>query len=66
MIAKAIKGSIKNTYIRKLKLHCRKYEQTYDGGLIRNDATNILYLRFKIINPATRIVVSNQKHEMEK
>ena len=57
MIAKSIKGSIKNTYISKLRLHHREYEWTYDGGLIRNDGTTMLYLILKIINLATSIVI---------
>ena len=66
MIFKAIKGSIKNTYIRKLRLHCTKYEWRYDGGIIRNDGTTMIYLIFKRINPATRIVFSNLKYEIDK
>ena len=66
MIAKAIKVSIKNKYLKKLRLHLREYERTYYGGLIRNDVTTMLYLIFKIINPATRIFVSNLKYEIEK
>ena len=57
MIAKEIKGSIKNTYIEKLRLHCRKYQWTYDWGIIMNDVTTMLYHMFKTINPDTGIVV---------
>ena len=66
MIFKAIKGSIKNTYIRKLRLHCTKYEWRYDEWIIRNDGTTMIYLIFKRINPATRIFFSNLKYEIDK
>ena len=66
IIAKEVKGSIKNTYLSKLRIHCREYEWTYYGGIIRNDGTTMLYLIFKIINPATGIIVLNLKDEIEK
>ena len=55
MIDKIVEVSITNTYLRRLRLHSREYEWTYYGGLISNDGTNILYLIFKSINPATSI-----------
>ena len=66
MRAKAIEGSVTKTYHKKLKLHFMKYEWTDSGGIIRNDGTNIIYLTFKSINPATRIGVSNLKYEIWK
>ena len=42
MIAKAIEGSIINTYIKKLRLHWGEYESADDGGLIRNDVPTLL------------------------
>ena len=66
MIAKAIKVSIKNTYIKKLRLHRKKYGCTYDEKLIRNDGTTLFYLIFKRINLDTGIFVSNLKDEIEK
>ena len=64
MIAKAIKISIKNTYIRKLRLHHRKYGCTYGGKLISNDVTTMLYLIFKRINLDAGICVPNLKDEI--
>ena len=66
MIAKAVKGSIKNTYHKKIRLHRREYEWTCDGGLISNYEINMLYLILKIIKPNTRIAVSNLKYEIDK
>ena len=66
MIAKAVKGWIKKTYNRKLILHRRKYEWAYDGGIIRNDETTMLYFTFKRINLDTRIFVLNLKFENDK
>ena len=66
MIAKSIKGSIKNTYLRKLRLHCREYEWTYYLVIISNDVTTMIYLIFKSINPYTRTGVSKIKYEIEK
>ena len=65
-IAKEIKGSITNKYLKKLMLHHREYEWTYYEGIKSNDGTTMLYRIFKSINPATRIVVSNLKDEIEK
>ena len=66
MIAKAIKGSITKTSLDKLIIRQGGYEWTDDEGLISNDGPNILYLLFKIINPATRIGVSNLIYGIEK
>ena len=61
MIAKAIEVSITKTYTKKFRLHCREYKLTYDGGIISNYGPTVLYLILKIINPATRVGVSNLK-----
>ena len=66
MIAKAIKGSIKNTYLRKLRLHCREYEWKLCWGDHIYDRITMIYLIFKIIKPDTSIVVSKIKYEIEK
>ena len=36
MIPKAIEGSIKNAYLKKLRIHRGEYEWNDTGGLIRN------------------------------
>ena len=66
MIAKSIEGSITKKYPKKLRLFQGEYERSDAGGLIRNDGPTMLYPIFKIINPATRIGVSNLKDEIEK
>ena len=58
MISKAIGVLIKKN-INQLRLHCGVYECTDAGGIIRNNGPTMLYLIFKIINPATKIFVSN-------
>ena len=64
MTAKANEGSIKNAYINKLRLHRFEYYWADTGGVIRNYEPTMLYLLFKIINPATRIIVSNLKDDI--
>ena len=64
MIAKAIKVSIKNTYIKKLRLHQGEYEWADNGGIISNYVPTMLYLILKSINPATGIGFSNLKDEI--
>ena len=66
MISKAIEGSITNNSLKKLRLSWKEYEWSYDGGLIRNDGPTMIYLLFKIINPATQIDISNLKEETER
>ena len=61
MISKAIESSITKTSLNKLRLHQREYKWAETGGLTRNDGPTMLYLLLKIINLATRIVVSNLK-----
>ena len=59
-----MEGLIKNTSLKKLRLHLREYERADDGGIIfKNGPT--FYLIFKITNPATIIGVSNLKDETE-
>ena len=43
-----------------------EHEWTYVWGIISNDGTTSIYLILGITNPATRIVVSNLKYEIEK
>ena len=64
--AKVIEGSITKTSLKKLRLHRGEYKWTDAGGLIRNNGPNMIYLIFKIINPDTRIGVSNLKDEIDK
>ena len=59
MIAKEIKVSITNTYLKNIRLHRGKHEWADTGGLISNDGHTMLYVLFKTINPATRIDVGN-------
>ena len=66
MIAKAIYGSMKNIYLKKLMVHQREYVQADTGGLIINYGTTMLYLIFKIVNPATNIAFSNLKYVIDK
>ena len=66
MITKAIWGSITKTLLKKLRLDLREYKWSGARGLIRNIVPAMLYLLFKIINPDTRIGVSNLKDEIEK
>ena len=61
MIAKAIEGSIKNTYLKKIMFHQGEFELAVAGGIIRKCGHTILYLLLKSINPATRIGVSKLK-----
>ena len=42
MIAKAIEGSITNTYIKKLKFHIGSYECADAGGIIGNDGPTMI------------------------
>ena len=42
------------------------YEWTDAGGIMGNDGPTMIFLVFKIINPAKKIGVSNQKYEIEK
>ena len=62
MIAKAIEGSIKNTSLKKIRLHRGEYEWANAGGIMINYGPTILYLLFKSTNQATRIGVSNIKY----
>ena len=64
MIAKEIDGSITKTFIKKLRLQRREYENKYSGGIISNDGTNMLHLLLKIINTSTRINVPNLKYKI--
>ena len=64
MITKAIEGSIKNIYLKNIRLHRGLYEWIDDGVLISNYRPTMLYLVLKIINPDKRIGVSNQKDEI--
>ena len=66
MISKANEGSNIKTSIEKLMPHLREYAQDDAGGIINIDVTNVIYFLFKIINPATIIVVSNLKYEIKK
>ena len=66
MISKAIEDSITKTSLKKLRLRIGEYEWDNAGGIIRNHESTIIYLLFKIINPATRIGVSNIIYEIEK
>ena len=63
---KEIEGPIKKTYITKLRINLGEYAWADDGGIIRNDGPTMLYLLFKITNPAKRIGASNLKYEIEK
>ena len=64
--SKEIQGSITKTSLKKLRLHRGVYECTYTGGIISNYVPTMLYLLLKIINPATRIGVSNLKYDIQK
>ena len=66
MISKAIEGSITKIYLKKIILHRREYEWANSGGVIRNDGPTMLYLLFKIMNPATRIDFLNLKYDIDK
>ena len=66
MISKEIEGSIKNTPLKKLRLHRREYEWSDAGGTIRNDGPTMSYLLFKSTNPSTRICISNLKDKINK
>ena len=64
IIAKEIECSIKKTPIKKPRLNHGVYECTYNGGIISNYWTTIIYLILKSINQATRIGASNIKYEV--
>ena len=66
MIAKAIEGPLFKTSIKKLSLCPGLYYWTDAGGIIRIDGPTMVYLIFKIINPSTRMGVSNLKYEIGK
>ena len=62
MISKAIEVSISKTYLKKIRLHWGEYECYGAEGITQNDEPTMIYLLFKIINPYTRIGVSNPKY----
>ena len=64
MIYNTIEGSITKASIKKLGLNRGEYESAGSGVIISNYLPTILYLPFKIINPDTRIGVSNLKDEI--
>ena len=61
-----MRDKFSKTYLKKLNIHYKEYEWTDAGGIIMNDLPTILYPLFKIIEPYTRIGVSNLKDEIEK
>ena len=63
MIDKVIEGSVTKTPLNKLSINLGEYELSDTGVIIRNYGPTMIYLLFKIINPATRIGVSNLKDE---
>ena len=64
MIAKEAEDSVTKTSPKKLKLCWGEYEWDNAGGIKINDVTTMFYLLFKIINPDTRIGVSNLKYDI--
>ena len=59
IIAIAIEGSITKTSLNKFRLHRGVYEWTDSGVIINNYGHTMLYFILKIVNPSTRIGVSN-------
>ena len=66
MIATAIEGLITKISLKELRLHRGEYEWSDAGFIISNDVPTMIYLLLKIINPSTRICVSNLKYEIDK
>ena len=64
IIANAMEGSITKTYLQKIRLYREEYEWADAEGFISNYGPTMLYLLFKIINPATIIGISNLKCEI--
>ena len=59
MIAKAIEDSITKISLNTFRLHRGEYEWDDTGGIISNYGPTMLYILFKITNPAKMIGVSN-------
>ena len=66
IIAKAVEGSIKKIYLKKLRLDIGVYEWDESRGIIRNYVLTMFCLVFKSIHPATRIGVSNLNDDIVK
>ena len=67
MIYKAIESSIKNTALKKLRLHWSDYEWYDDGGLIRNDgSTHYALFSIKNIQTIYKDFFSNLKDKIYK
>ena len=64
MIVKEIEGSIKKTYIKKIRLHRGEYKWANFGDLISNDGPAMVHRLFKSVNLYKRIGVSNLKYEI--
>ena len=66
IINKEIEGSITKTSLKNIRILRKGYKWEDSGVIKKRYGTTMLYLLFKSINLATRIGVSNLKHEIEK
>ena len=66
MISISIKGLITKTSLNKVRLHRGVYKCKNSRRIISNYGPTLIYLLFKIINPAKNIGVSNLKDEIDK